>query len=343
MTLQDYLDCWAEPDPARAAVAATLAAFARASVRLAGLIADGPLAGDVAAVIGESEDGDGQKALDAHANALFRDALAEAPVTVLVSEEEAAPVRLRGGASLAVALDPLDGSNNIAVNGPLATIFSILPAAAGDDVTASFRQPGTSQLAAGFVLYGPHTSLVLTVRSGVALFILDRHSGTYRQTRQALSIPEGRDEYAVNASNQRHWTRPVRDFVAECVAGADGPRGRDFNTRWLGCVAAEVYRILLRGGVYLYPGDDRPGYRRGRLRLLYEANPLALLAEEAGGAATDGTRRILDLVAREPHERAPLVLGAREEVARLGRDQAAGIAPQASPPLFGTRGLFRAG
>jgi fructose-1,6-bisphosphatase I len=166
MTLQYYLDCWAEPDPARAAVAATLAALARASVKLAGLIADGPLAGDVAAVVGESEDGDGQKALDAHANALFRDALAVAPVTVLVSEEEPAPVRLRGGASLAVALDPLDGSNNIAINGPLATIFSLLPAAAGDDVMASFRQPGTSQLAAGFVLYGPHTSLVLTVRSG---------------------------------------------------------------------------------------------------------------------------------------------------------------------------------
>ena len=137
MTLQDYLDCWAEPDPACAAVAATLAALARASVKLAGLIADGPLAGDVAAVVGESEDGDGQKALDAHANALFRDALAVAPVSVLVSEEEPAPVRLRGGASLAVALDPLDGSNNIAINGPLATIFSLLPAAAGGDVMAS--------------------------------------------------------------------------------------------------------------------------------------------------------------------------------------------------------------
>ena len=310
MTLQEYLDCWAEPDPARAAIAATVSALARASVKLASLIADGALAGDVAAVVGESEDGDGQKALDAHANALFRDALATAPVTVLVSEEEPAPVRLRGGASLAVALDPLDGSNNIAINGPLATIFSLLPAAAGDDVMASFRQPGTSQLAAGFVLYGPHTSLVLTVRSGVALFILDRHSGTYRQTRQALLIPEGRSEYAVNASNQRHWTQPVRDFVAECVAGSDGPRGRDYNTRWLGCAAAEVYRILLRGGVYLYPGDERPGYRRGRLRLLYEANPLALLAEEAGGAATDGSTRILDLVPQEPHEGSVAKIGA---------------------------------
>ncbi len=346
MTLEEYLDRWAELDPTRAPIAATLATLAtlaRTSVRLAGLIAEGALAGDVAAVVGASADGDGQKVLDVHANALFRDALASAPVAALVSEEEPTPVRLRDGAPVAVAIDPLDGSNNIAINGPLATIFSLLPArvAAGDAAAATFRQPGRSQMAAGFVLYGPHTSLVLTVRTGVALFTLDRRSLAYRLTHRSVAIPSNRAEFAVNASNQRHWTAPVRGFIAECLDGADGPRKKDFNMRWLGCVAAEVFRILLRGGVYLYPGDERPGYRRGRLRLLYEANPLALIAEEAGGSATDGLTRILEIEPQELHERAPLVLGARDEVARIQANYERTAPPHANAPLFGKRGLFR--
>jgi fructose-1,6-bisphosphatase I len=191
------------------------------------------------------------------------------------------------------------------------------------------------------VLYGLHTALVLTLGGGVQVFTLEPRDRVFRLTRPAIRVPEGRREYAINASNTRHWPLPVRAFVQECVAGVDGPRGVDYNTRWLGCVVAEAYRILLRGGIYLYPGDARRGYERGRLRLLYEASPLALLFEQAGGLATDGFVRILDLAPAGIHQRVPLVFGSRDKVERVVELHNAGVPQAGQRPLFAARGLFR--
>lgn len=342
ISLRAYLDHWASAQGDRPALAAALNALADGAAELAGLIAEGPLAGDLGEVVGDSRDGDGQKLLDLRADALFLDRLRAAPVRTVISEEQAGPIALQADAPLAVALDPLDGSNNIAINAPLGTIFSVLPAGeAGADPAASFLVPGERQLAAGFVLFGPHTTLVLTVRDGVHAFVLDRGRGEFRLTQQGIRIPAQRRDYAINSSNNRFWPLPIRAYVEECVAGREGPRGADYNTRWLGALVAEAYRILLRGGIYLYPSDTRPAYRRGRLRLLYEANPIALLAEQAGGAAIDGYHRILELMPESVHQTVPLIFGSQPKVERVAHLHAAGVPQAGQRPLFAARGLFR--
>lgn len=340
-TLREHLDGWAGASAGRRAIAETTAAVADAAADLAEIVAHGPLAGDLGAVLGASEDGDGQKALDIRANDLFLGHLRRAPVAAVVSEEMPHPVALDAAAPVAVAMDPLDGSNNIDSNAPMGTVFSLLPSERRGDPDLAFAAAGDRQLAAGFVLYGPHTALVLTLGAGVDVFTLDPRSRAFRRTRSGVRIPEARREYAINASNTRHWPLPVRVFVEECEAGADGPRGADYNTRWLGCVVAEAYRILLRGGIYLYPGDTRRGYERGRLRLLYEASPLALLVEQAGGAATDGFNRILDLAPAGIHQRAPLIFGSRDKVERVVQLHMAGVPQAGQRPLFSVRGLFK--
>jgi fructose-1,6-bisphosphatase I len=341
-TLREHLDGWAGASAGREALAATVRAIAAAAAELAETVALGPLAGELGTVLAASADGEGQKALDLRAHALFLEHLRRAPVAAVVSEEapEVVPLRADGG-SVAVALDPLDGSGNIDSNAPMGTVFSLLPSDRADDPALAFRSPGDRQLAAGFVLYGPHTALVLTLGRGVEVFALEPRDRVFRLVRSGVRIPEARREYAINGSNARHWPLPVRAFVEECVAGADGPRGVDYNTRWLGCVVAEAYRILLRGGIYLYPGDTRRGYERGRLRLLYEASPLALLVEQAGGAATDGFTRILDLQPAGIHQRVPLVFGSRDKVERVVEMHMAGVPQAGQRPLFGARGLFR--
>jgi len=182
---------------------------------------------------------------------------------------------------------------------------------------------------------------VLTLGDGVDIFTLDPRTGEFVLTRAAVLIPPGRREYAINASNGRHWPLAIRAFVEECVAGAEGPRGVDYNTRWLGAVVSEAYRILSHGGIYLYPGDARPGYRRGRLRLLYEANPIAMLVEQAGGMATDGFGRILDLVPADLHEHVPLIFGSPDKVERVMVLYAASVPQAGQRPLFAVRGLFK--
>lgn len=339
-TLREHLEDWAGASAGRQALAETLRAIAEASVALQELVALGPLAGEPGAVLGASADGDGQKALDLRANGLFLDHLRAAPVAAVASEELPEPEVLRASAPLAVALDPLDGSNNIDSNAPMGTVFSLLPSQLAREPEAAFAAAGDRQLAAGFVLYGPHTVLALTLGQGVQVFALDRRERLFRLTRPALRIPEGRREYAINGSNARHWPLPIRAFVEECVAGADGPRGVDYNTRWLGCVVAEAYRVLLQGGIYLYPGDARRGYERGRLRLLYEAAPLALLVEQAGGAATDGFGRILDLAPAGIHQRVPLIFGSRDKVERVVALHAPAVPQAGQRPLFAARGLF---
>ena len=340
-TLEDHLTHWAARDPAREAVAATVLACAEAGRKLAELCALGPLAGDLAAGLEANPGGDAQKELDRRAHDIFVAALRHAPVAVLGSEEAAAPIVVRADGCLAIAIDPLDGSSNIAVNAPIGSIFSILPVDPALPPARQLLRPGSAQLAAGFLIYGPETVLVLSVGNGTHIFTLHRPSGVFLLTRAALRLPRGTSEYAINASNYRHWEAPIRAYVDDCLAGTEGPRRVDFNMRWMASVVAEAYRILLRGGIYLYPGDARPGYREGRLRLVYEAAPLAFLITEAGGAASDGVCPILARTPTTLHQRTPLIFGADDKVARVLAYYAGELAIAERSPLFGRRGLFR--
>ena len=214
--------------------------------------------------------------------------------------------------------DPLDGSSNIDVNVSIGTIFSVLVKPEGAGVSEQdFLQKGTKQVAAGYCVYGPQTTLVMTVGDGVMVFTLDREQGSFVLTQEHLKIPEDTKEFAVNMSNQRHWAAPVKRYIGECMDGRDGPRGKDFNMRWVGSMVADVHRILSRGGVFLYPWDNREPEKPGKLRLMYEANPMAWLIEQAGGAATNGRQRILDIQPTQLHERVSVILGSKNEVERV--------------------------
>lgn len=289
--------------------------LAGAAAALADLIAQPQDAGLGAAVGAANADGDSQKKLDVIADEMCTAALRRAGVGPYLSEEVAEAMMLDPAGTVAVAIDPLDGSSNIDVNGVIGTIFSILPAAPGAaDPAAAFMATGRSQIAAGFFSYGPQTTLTLTLGEGVSIFALDRTQGSFVLTRPDVRIPEGFGEYAINASNHRHWRAPVRAFVEHCLAGKEGPHGRNFNMRWAGSLAFDAYRVFVRGGLFLYPADARTGYEQGRLRLLYEASPMAFLAEQAGGAATDGENPILDRRPSRLHERSPLILGPPEAI-----------------------------
>jgi fructose-1,6-bisphosphatase I len=315
-------------------------AIASAAIELSALIADGPLAGITGRNAGINTDGDLQKDIDVAADEIMRRALRGAPVAAVLSEEAALPETFKPGGPLCVAIDPLDGSANLANNISVGTIFSIRPR--GNDVLSTFFEPGTAQCAAGFIVYGPQTTLVLALNQSVDIFILDRRTHHFVLFAQGVRIAPDTAEFAINASNRRHWHGPVRAYIEECLAGSNGNGGTDFNMRWIGSLVAESLRILVRGGVFLYPADARPGYREGRLRLLYEAHPMALVMEWAGGAASTGRRRILELGAKTPHQRVPLIMGSLRGV----RDVAAiheGIEPMfdnSDAPLFARRGLF---
>jgi fructose-1,6-bisphosphatase I len=223
-------------------------------------------------------------------------------------------------------------------------IFSIRAAPTGREATADdFLTAGTAQLGAGMVLFGPATVLALTVGDGTDVFVLDDVAGCFRRMHQHVQTPAGTREFAINSSNSRHWSPAMRSYIADLTEGADGRREADFNMRWFGALVADAYRILLRGGVFLYPDDGRAGYSDGRLRLVYEAQPIAMLFEQSGGAATDGSRRILELTAAHLHARTPLVFGSADKVARVARyRELVGNDPERAP-LFGSRGLFREG
>jgi len=212
--------------------------------------------------------------------------------------------------------DPLDGSSNIDVNVSVGTIFSVLrcPEGVTSPVDAHFLQPGTAQVAAGYCVYGPSTVLVLTVGHGTHFFTLDRELGSFVLTDRDVRIPQETQEFAINASNQRHWEAPVQRYVADLLAGKEGPRGKDFNMRWVASMVADVHRILTRGGIFTYPLDAKCRSKGGRLRLMYEANPMAMLVEQAGGAASTGLGRILDVAPTQLHQRVPVFLGSKNEV-----------------------------
>lgn len=247
-----------------------------------------------------------------------------------------------------LVFDPLDGSSNIDVNVTVGSIFSILRApqevidSGRDVVEADFLQPGAQQLAAGYALYGPTTMLVLTVGNGVAGFTLDPNLGQFMLTHPTMTVPEDTQEFAINASNSRFWEAPVKRYVDECLAGKTGPRGKDFNMRWIASMVAEAHRILMRGGVFMYPRDTKDASKPGRLRLLYEANPVGMLIEQAGGRASTGREPMLKVRPSGLHQRIGLVFGSKNEVERIERYHAE---PQAYKdernPLFAERSLFR--
>ena len=214
--------------------------------------------------------------------------------------------------------DPLDGSSNIDVNVSIGTIFSVLLKPEGAGVSEQdFLQSGCKQVAAGYCVYGPQTTLVLTVGDGVAMFTLDREQGSFMLTEENLRIPADTKEFSINMSNMRHWDEPVKRYINECLQGKEGPRGKDFNMRWVASMVADVHRILTRGGIFLYPWDKRDPEKAGKLRLMYEANPMAWLVEQAGGAATNGKQRILDIQPDKLHQRVSVMLGSKNEVDRV--------------------------
>ena len=215
--------------------------------------------------------------------------------------------------------DPLDGSSNIDVNVSVGTIFSVLrcPEGVTQAKDEDFLQPGTAQVAAGYCIYGPSTMLVLTIGHGTHAFTLDREMGSFVLTQRDMRVPAATKEFAINMSNMRHWAPPVTRYIDECLAGSTGPRGKDFNMRWVASMVADVHRILTRGGVFLYPWDQREPDKAGKLRLMYEANPMAFLVEQAGGLATNGRQRIMELQPAKLHERVAVMLGSRHEVERV--------------------------
>jgi fructose-1,6-bisphosphatase I/sedoheptulose-1,7-bisphosphatase len=246
-----------------------------------------------------------------------------------------------------LVFDPLDGSSNIDVNVSVGSIFSILRAPqdvidSGRDVTdADFFQPGASQAAAGYALYGPTTMLVLSVGNGVAGFTLDPMLGEFMLTHPNLQVPADTQEFAINASNSRFWEPPVKRYVDECLAGKTGPRGKDFNMRWIASMVAEAHRILMRGGVFLYPRDSKDPSKPGRLRLLYEANPVGFIMEQAGGRASTGHQPMLGVQPTSLHQRIGLVFGSKNEVERIERYHAEPLQRDIDNPLFAERSLFR--
>ncbi len=256
------------------------------------------------------------------------------------------PVHCKRGKYLLV-FDPLDGSSNIDVNLTVGTVFSVLraPNPGADAALDDFLQPGTEQVCAGFALYGPSTMLVLTTGDGVDGFTLDRDIGAFILTHPQMRIPADAHEFAINASNERFWEPPVKRYVEECLAGKTGPRGKDFNMRWVASLVAETFRILTRGGIFMYPKDNKDPGKPGRLRLMYEANPISFIIEQAGGASSTGRERIMDIRPGDLHQRVPLIFGSKNEVERVARyhqDYVNGKDPEGfNSPLFGTRSLFR--
>ncbi|MEM9603898.1 MAG: class 1 fructose-bisphosphatase [Pseudomonadota bacterium] len=282
----------------------------------------GALKGTLGALDSANVQGETQKQLDVITNDMLVAALTHQRVASgIASEEEDHAVAVAGGAPYLVLFDPLDGSSNIDVNVTVGTIFSVLPAPDGTPTDADFLQPGRRQLAAGYVAYGPSTVLVMSTGEGVQQFVFDRERAAFVLTHEQLDIPAETAEFAINAARSRHWLAPVSGYVADCQAGRDGPRGRDFNMRWIASMVADVHRIMTRGGVFLYPDDHamQAAGKAGKLRLMYEANPMGYLVEQAGGRASTGREAILDLMPDTLHQRVPVILGSRDEVAEIDR------------------------
>ena len=290
---------------------------------LGGVLGDAVAAGGDGASI--NVQGEAQKKLDVLSNDILLEANAwGGHLAGLASEEmdhsQPIPDAYPRGNYL-LLFDPLDGSSNIDVNVSVGTIFSVLrsPEGVADVGDEHFLQAGREQVAAGYCIYGPSTMLVLTLGHGTHAFTLDREQGSFVLTKRDMRIPEETKEFAINMSNQRHWEAPMQDYVGDLLAGREGPRGKDFNMRWIASMVADVHRLLTRGGIFIYPWDRKDPSKAGKLRLMYEANPMSMLVEQAGGAATNGRARILDVVPEQLHQRVPVFLGSRREVEEATR------------------------
>lgn len=294
--------------------------IARACKSISVRVNKGPLGGGGVSTGVENVQGEIQKGLDVLSNEILMEANEWGGNLAAVASEEMEdvkpiPTHFPRGEYL-LLFDPLDGSSNIDVNISVGTIFSVLRCPQGVEVDEKcFMQPGRNQVAAGFAVYGPTTQLVITVGDGVYGFTLDRENLTFVLTAEKIQIPADTAEFAINTSNMRRWEAPVKRYIDECLAGKDGPRGKDFNMRWVASMVADVFRVLSRGGIFMYPRDSKN--KDGRLRLMYEANPMALIVEQAGGSATDGKTRILDIQPQKLHQRIAVVLGSRNEVERV--------------------------
>ena len=309
-------DAWLKDAAAPADLAEVLAVIGRTCAEISDVVAGGALTGVLGASGAVNVQDEEQKKLDVITNDMLTEALLACPRVAGVASEEMDTVQPatnpQGG--FLVLFDPLDGSSNIDINAPVGTIFSILRSQSATPTEADFLQPGRNQLASGYVLYGAQTMLVLTVGKGVVGFTL-APDGRWLLTHETVTIPADCKEFAINMSNRRHWAEGVQRYIDGCLQGVEGPRGKNFNMRWVAAMVADVHRVLMRGGVFLYPWDKREPTKPGKLRLMYEGNPMALLVEQAGGkATTDGVQRILDVEPTQLHQRIPIVLGSANEV-----------------------------
>ena len=280
-------------------------------------VGQGALAGVLGSTLSENVQGETQKKLDVISNQILKDILSESGyVKAISSEEEETVVPCNPDGKYLVSYDPLDGSSNTDINSLIGTIFSIThaPQWMKPDDPSAFLQPGTQMVAAGYVLYGPSTVLAMTTGRGTHLYTLDKTHGGFLLAEENVSVPEQTKEFAINSSNQRHWEAPMQDYVSDLLMGSEGPRGKDFNMRWVGAMVGDIHRILCRGGIFSYPFDKRNPQIPGKLRLLYEANPMSFLIEQAGGASSTGTGRILEVMPTEIHQRVPVIMGSKEEV-----------------------------
>lgn len=296
----------------------------QASIEIADAIDQGALQGNMGSLDSENVQGEVQKALDVITNDIFVDRLKQSGHIVGMGSEEvdeAIEVDVDGDPAdkYLILFDPLDGSSNVNVNISVGTIFSILATDTTSPKLADFLKPGTAQLCAGYVLYGTSTMLVLTTGNGVNGFTLDKASGEFLLTHPTMNIPKETQEFAVNMSNYRYWQAPVQQYIDECLQGEDGPREKNFNMRWVASMVAEIHRILVRGGVFLYPMDSKIKSQGGKLRLMYEANPMSFIVEQAGGAASNGLKRIMEVPPKGLHQRVPVIMGSESEVKLLTR------------------------
>ena len=316
-----FLSVWLQAQTTDARLQSLIQTVADTCRGISTRVAQGALGGVLGSEGTENVQGEIQKKLDVLANEMLLEACVGDPaIRALASEEmpDMQPLPHADAEGYLLLFDPLDGSSNIDVNVSIGTIFSVLDAPAGREVqTGDFLQAGTAQRAAGYAIYGPQTLLVLSLGDGVTMFTLEPDSGEWLLTQSGVRIPEKTREFAINMSNKRHWEAPVGRFIDECLAGSEGPLKEDWNMRWVASMVADVHRILSRGGIFMYPRDQRASVRQGKLRLMYEANPMAFLVEQAGGAAIDGDTRIMELTPGGLHQRTGVILGSRQAVERL--------------------------
>ena len=339
-TLEDYLDAVQTGDPRTAAVAPTIEAIAAACIDIAALVALAPLNEQREQLCGVSTVSGTEPAVLLESNQILLDALGDTPVACVVSRVNEQPVPMNVDAPLIVATTPLHRSAKIDINVPLGSIFSILPTPEGSGCRGVL-QPGANQLAAGYCIYGPQTILVLTLGAGTHMFTLDRELGRFLLTHPDVRINARTTEFSINSSNYRFWEPPIRTYVDDCLEGVDGPRGANYNMRWNASLVISCHRILVRGGIFLYPADRRRGYATGRLKLMYECAPIAFLVEQAGGRAITDQRRILDVEPESPHARTPMIFGSVSEVDRVEHYFLENRLMGRGAQLFSERGLFR--